>query len=620
MGDFNGRMAIFDVRSRRPLPGGFQAQAGVNDLALSPDGSLLAVALQEGGVIQLWDVRRATLRHQLRTGLPDGWVSFSADQRSLVTLSVDDRPEAGVARAVLSRWDVGTGRRVAGPVSVSNRSADAFAATPDGTRLVVVNGAEVVQVAPGTLQPVRRVPRKPPRTGPMAAALSPDGRMVALGAEDGTVQLLDLATGRFRGMAGRHESPIGGVAFSADGTMLATGGGDRRVIVRDVASGQVRETFQGGEGRFADLQFSPDGRTLYAAATRSVIAWDLDGAGRLGRPFSVPEPTDITMAVSPDGSVIATPDGPAGDRVSLRELRAPRKVRRSLAPGIGRIGAIAFAPDGKTLALGGERADTAPVLVDAASGTITRRMTGGHDGGFVTLAFDREGTRILTAGNDRRAIVWDARTGAQLHEFRHPGDEPSDTVAAWSPDGTMVATAGGGGKVVLWRVADRAQVRTLAADPEFVSAVAFSPDGALLAAAGSGERIATLWEVASGRLVGRLRHPTYVIAVRFDPQGRTLATAVTDGTVRLWEVASRRQLGIALPGPGQENVPGSDRVLAFDPGGTDLVAFYGDGTGLVWDVDPESWKQRACTIAGGPLPRTDWEELLPGRRYEPACR
>ena len=620
MGDFNGRMAVFDVGSRRPLPGGFQAQAGVNDLALSPDGSLLAVALQEGGLVQLWDVRSATLRHELRTGLPDGWVSFSPDQRILVTLSFDDRPESGVARAVLSRWDVGTGRRLAGPVTVSNRSADAFAATPDGTRLVVVNGAEVVQVAPGTLQPVRRLPRKPPRTGPMAAALSPDGRTVALGAEDGTVQLLDLATGRFRGTTGRHQSPIGGAAFSADGTMLATGGGDRRVIVRDVASGQVRETFQGGEGRFADLQFSPDGRTLYAAATRSVIAWDLDGAGRLGRPFSVPGPTEITMAVSPDGSVIATPDGPAGDRVSLRELRAPTKVRGSFAPGIGRIGAIAFAPDGRTLALGGERAHAAPVLVDAASGTLTRRMTGGHDDGFVSLAFDPEGKRILTAGNDRRAIVWDAHTGAQLLELRHPGDdEPSDTAAAWSPDGTMVATAGGGGTVVLWRVADRAQVRTVAADPEFVSAVAFSPDGALLAAAGSGERFTTLWEVASGRLVGRLRHPTYVVAVRFDPGGRTLATAATDGTVRLWDLASQRQLGVALPGPDH---PGPDQwtVLAFDPGGTDLVVFYGDGTGLVWDVDPDRWKQRACTIAGGPLTRDEWEELLPRRRYEPACR
>jgi WD40 repeat protein/DNA-binding SARP family transcriptional activator len=615
MGDFNGRMAVFNVRSRRPLPGSFQAQAGIQDITLSPDGSLLAVALQEGGLVQLWDVASATLRHELRTDLPNIGVSFSPDQRSLVTLSEEEESEPGVARAVMSRWDVGSGRRLDGPVSVSNRDAGAFAATPDGTRLVVVNGAEVVQVAPRTLQPVRRLPRKAQRPGSIAAALSPDGRTVALGADDGTVQLLNLETGRFRAAAGRHESHIGGVAFSADGTLLATGGADRRVIVRDVASGRVHETFQGGEGRFADLAFSPDGHTVYAAATRSVIAWDLDGAGRLGRPFSVPGPrfpepgpSKLSFGISPDGSVIATPDGPAGDRVTLRELGAPREVRRSLAPGIGRIGAIAFAPDGHTLALGGERAD-APVLVDAASGRPTRRMTGGHDHGFASLAFDPEGKRILTAGNDRRAIVWDARTGAQLFEFQHSGGD-----ASWSPDGAMVATAGDGGKVVLSRAADGTPVRTLAADPEWVGTVAFSPDGALLAAAGSAERYATLWDVASGRLVGRLRHPTYVVTVRFDPQGRTLATAATDGTVRLWDVASQRQLGVALPGPEAWS------ILAFDPGGTNLVALYANGTGLVWDVDPDHWKERACTVAGRPLTKDEWEELLPDRRYEPACR
>ena len=129
---------------------------------------------------------------------------------------------------------------------------------------MVVNGAEVVQVAPGTLQPVRRLPRKPPRTGPIAA-LSPDGRMVALGAEDGTVQLLDLATGRLRGCWAATSRPSAGSRSAPMGRSWPRGGGDRRVIVRDVASGQVRETFQGGEGRFAGLRFSPDGRTLYAA-------------------------------------------------------------------------------------------------------------------------------------------------------------------------------------------------------------------------------------------------------------------------------------------------------------------------------------------------------------------
>jgi hypothetical protein len=81
----------------------------------------------------------------------------------------------------------------------------------------------------------------------------------------------------------------------------------------------------------------------------------------------------------------------------------------------------------------------------------------------------------------------------------------------------------------------------------------------------------------------------------------------------LGDVAYQNRLGVALPGPDQWS------ALAFGPDGSDLVAFYGDGTGLVWEVDPDRWKQRACTIAGGPLTRDEWEEL-PGQRYEPACQ
>jgi len=44
-----------------------------------------------------------------------------------------------------------------------------------------------------------------------------------------------------------------------------------------------------------------------------------------------------------------------------------------------------------------------------------------------------------------------------------------------------------------------------------------------------------------------------------------------------------------------------------------------DGKGAVWDFDPESWKQRACAIAGRTLTKVEWEQFLPGRPYEPAC-
>jgi WD40 repeat protein len=95
--------------------------------------------------------------------------------------------------------------------------------------------------------------------------------------------------------------------------------------------------------------------------------------------------------------------------------------------------------------------------------------------------------------------------------------------------------------------------------------------------------------------------------------GKALATSAGDGTVRLWEAPSLRQIGLALPGPERWS------VLGFDPGGNRLAALYDNGTTLVWDVNPEHWKKRACAVVGRPLTREEWEELLPRRSYQPAC-
>jgi WD40 repeat protein/class 3 adenylate cyclase len=618
MGDGAGRVEVVDLRTRRPLPGSIRASGTpINDLAFSPDGSLLAVATGTGGrLVQLWDVRTTTLRHQLRTAIYAAVVQFSADGQTLVTLSADvpDTPR-GLGNNFLTRWDVDTGRRLKGPVRVSSYGGEVLIATPDGARLVALSAAEAVVVAAKTLHPIRRVPRTP-ELG-LAALRPTDGRTLALGLDNGAVELLDLSTRRRRTL-GRQETTVIAVEFSPDGATLATGGIDGKVMIWDVASGQVRETFEGHEGRIGirGLRFSRDGRTLYSAGPSSVIAWDVEGSDRPGRRFSFSTtPTSPTFAVSPDGSVLATPDGKRSDHIALRDLRSLKQTRQPMAPGIGQLSAIAFGPDGKRLAVGSERPDSAPVLVDVASGTVTRRMTGGHDGGFISVAFDPSGRRLLTGGHDRRAIVWEVETGKQLLDLRHPGDDDlNDTAAAWSPDGTMVATAGGAGLVALWRIPDGKQLATLQADPLWVPSVAFSPDGTLIAAGGTIDKQVTLWDVSTHKLVGRLPHPTVLAGLAFDPGGKTLATVTIHGTARLWDVASRRQIGLVLPGPSVfANV-------GFDPNGNQLVTLYEDGTGVVWDVDPDHWKQRACSVAGRSLTREEWEELLPERSYQPACR
>jgi hypothetical protein len=60
-------------------------------------------------------------------------------------------------------------------------------------------------------------------------------------------------------------------------------------------------------------------------------------------------------------------------------------------------------------------------------------------------------------------------------------------------------------------------------------------------------------------------------------------------------------------------------MLDQSPDGRHLLTTAANGQGAVWDIDPESWKQRACDLANRALSRAEWEEFLPGRPYEPAC-
>jgi WD40 repeat protein len=333
--------------------------------------------------------------------------------------------------------------------TVRLRHTDApVAFAPDGKTLISVGGDLTLRFwDPVTGKEVRRKNLPPPvgLPGPgfLIRTLTPDGKTLAFGggAPSGdpvSMHVWDATTGKERCRIVTNEDPIFQLALSADGKTMAAVTGHRAAAVR------LWDTTTGKEGP------------------------RLEHKGQVWR-----------IAISPDGKVLASVDihitlGAVDTHlpVHLWDVATGKELRT--LP--GKVSALAFSPDGKTLVSGGHKAVK---LWDVATGKEQATFRGLEEGGVRAVALSPDGTKLAVAGW-QTLVLWEVATRKEL--LRRPVHFTDSGWLTFAPDGQTLAGSGGY-TIHLWDVATGKALHAWQGHEGEVDAIAYSPDGKVLSSA-----------------------------------------------------------------------------------------------------------------------------------------
>jgi WD40 repeat protein len=510
----------------------------------------------------------------------------------------------------LSATDTAASRPTSGPAlrihaglkTVLDQAAYHVLFSRDGKTLFLGGGSLLFLDAQSFAQ-LRSVPINDAASG---LALSPDDRMLAVLGGSGGISLIDAANGGELCSIPRPKVTSGAasdsfLAFTPDGKTLAAIVGE---VVKLYDTGACEETGTIVANSPFNIAVSPDGKTLYAGGWMDEIqVWDI-AAAKLVRTFGEKSRGANRMALSPDGTLLASAGVFAGP-IILWDTATGRQVRTLTGHSEG-VTALAFSADGRLLASAAD--DVTIKLWDTAAGVELQALTG-HTMSPTGLAFSPDGGTLASAARDGTVRLWTisadgSEPKATATAASGPGpdlrptaiplssraitaenaasvqrmdilDFSDSSMAVWSPDGKWLI-AGGGRKIHFLDAGTYAEMRSVAGNS---SGLAVSPDSQVLAALDySG---VTLYDVAGGAELRTLAQTGVHSGaasgafLAFSPDSASLAVVIGD-VVKIFDVAGgAEKITIPAGGPFAIAVSPDGRYLYTGGWGTEVE---------VWDI------------------------------------
>ncbi len=504
----------------------------------------------------------------------------------------------------------------------------------------------------------------------LSTAMSKDKKYVLSGDASGQLLYWQISDGSILGRWDSEQRGVRAIDFLGDGTTALTAHESGKVIIWDLAENNMLRSFDLG-GPVKVACFLPQEQAVLALGEGGQTRkWQL----RTGIPLSCAirhRATIWSMDRSRNGQFLLT-----GDDSGLLKLWAGsgEKAINSKSIGNASIRGVAIAPDGKSVVVGdvegnlrlyslprlkllaewetngspilklahvpkGNRVVSSDasgniLLWDTSTGQPVSRLKG-HEKSAIALHFSQDGDYFLTGGADRRCLVWNTALWQRQLKLREGSQ--FTTKVAYTPDGKAVLTGGYDRKVRTWRhegPSSHRKINTYEGHSEFgaiialgmipqsnlsmsgdhdgkvilrdwqtqetvanfavatdpADAIAFSHDGQLIAVSHNDGTI-ELWDVATRKSLGKMasQHEYRIFCMVFSADDQTLYSGDLLGGLMKWDVPTRNLLQ-DLSGPESRI-----RSMAVNPAGTVLMVGYDSGQMLSYTFDDEG-KSETYTI------------------------
>jgi WD40 repeat protein len=372
------------------------------------------------------------------------------------------------------------------------------------------------------------------------------------------------------------------VVLSHDGRLAAVAGLDPRLRVFETRTGRplwgLNPDAIGREDVVTCLAFDDAGKVLVTGdSTGRVCAWDATGGRPMGR-FPVALGFTVSVGFHPDSETVAIVSGNE-DAIRLWKYRAGPEPADLLDHG-DEVWGLAFARDGSTLVSVGD--DDGGKAWDPRRGEVIGSYRGGvlqsaiaaAPAGDLVATGDFDGVVALRRGDLSGAVTAtsSALRGTKVRTVSLSSTDPPLLVAAGNGPRVLVASASTAGELLRESLVDTPH-------PD-IYALAFSSDGGTLAM-GSHARAITLWDTREFRHLGTLSPRAAVSCLAYSPDGRTLVSGDIEGGLQFWDMPG----GTLRVTRSRASGTGGVWALAFSPEGKTLATGGDDKMVRLWDPE-----------------------------------